>query len=101
MPNSSGDPKPTEAQGEPSNSENLDQTDDGHIPQQMDPAAQEPATDSESAVQSEDWWSATPPVGEWAKPDQHESHSACGSRSFEGVCHGGCLFLRAHDACFP
>jgi hypothetical protein len=71
MPNSSGEPKPTEAQGEPSNSENLDQTDTEHIPQEMDPAAQESATDSEGAVQSEeseDWWSASPPVAEWAKP---------------------------------
>jgi hypothetical protein len=68
MPNSSGDPKPTEAQGEPWNSENLDQTDDGHIPQEIDPEAKESAADSEDAVQSEDWWSASPPVGEWAKP---------------------------------
>src|SRR4029453_14766561 len=68
MLNPSGDPKPTEAEGEPLNSENLDQTESEHIAQQMDPAAQEPVTDSESAVQSEDWWSAVPPVGEWAKP---------------------------------
>jgi hypothetical protein len=68
MPNSSGEPKPTEAQGEPSNTENLDQTDSGHIPQEMDPAVQESATDSEGAVQSEDWWTASPPVAEWAKP---------------------------------
>jgi hypothetical protein len=68
MPNPSGDPKPTEAEGEPLNSENLDQTESEHIAQQMDPAAQEPVTDSESAVQSEDWWSAVPPVAEWAKP---------------------------------
>jgi hypothetical protein len=71
MPNSSGEPKPTEAQGEPSNSENLDRTDSEHIPQEMNPAAQESATDSEGAVQSEeseDWWSASPPVAEWAKP---------------------------------
>jgi Domain of unknown function (DUF4388) len=67
MPNSSGEPKSTEAQDELSNSENLDQTDSEHIPQEMDPATQEPA-DSEGAVQSEDWWSATPPVAEWAKP---------------------------------
>ena len=69
MPNSSGDPKPTEAKGEPWNSENLDQTDDGHIPQEIDPEAKESAADSEDAVQSEDWWSASPPVAEWAKPD--------------------------------
>jgi hypothetical protein len=96
MPNPSGDPKPTEAEGEPLNSENLDQTESEHIAQQMDPAAQEPVTDSESALQSEDWWSAVPPVAEWAKPTQHQSHSVCGSRSLEGVCHGGCLFLRTH-----
>jgi hypothetical protein len=68
MPNSSGEPKSTEAQGEPSNSENLDHTESEQIPQQVEPAAQESAADSEGAVQSEDWWSASPPVGEWAKP---------------------------------
>jgi hypothetical protein len=68
MPNSSGEPKPTEAQGEPSNSENLDQTDSGDAPQEMDPAAEESVTDSEGAVRSEDWWIPSPPVAEWAKP---------------------------------
>ncbi len=71
MPNSSGEPKSIETQDEPSNSENLDQTDSDHVPQEMDPAPQESATDSEGAVQSEeseDWWSASPPVAEWARP---------------------------------
>jgi hypothetical protein len=68
MPNSSGEPKHTEAQGEPSNSEDLDQADSGRIREEMDPAAEESATDSEGAVQSEDWWRASPPVAEWAKP---------------------------------
>jgi hypothetical protein len=68
MPNPSGEPKATEAQGKPSNRENLDQADSGHIPEEMDPAAQESAADSEAAVQSEDWWRASPPVAEWAKP---------------------------------
>jgi hypothetical protein len=72
MPNSSGEPKSTQAQDEPLKSENLDQTDSEHIPQEMEPAAQESAADSEGAVQSkesEDWWRASPPVAEWAKPD--------------------------------
>jgi hypothetical protein len=69
MPNPSGEPKPTEAQDEPSNSENLDQAGSRHTPEEMDPAAQDSATDSEGAVQSEDWWRASPPAAEWAKPD--------------------------------
>jgi hypothetical protein len=68
MPNSSGEPKSTETEGEPLNRENLDQTDSEPIPQEMDPAAQDSATDSERAVLSEDWWRASPPVAEWAKP---------------------------------
>ena len=71
MPNSSGEPKPTEAQGEPLTSEEQDQTSSERIPRETETAAQEPATDSESALQSEDsedWWVPSPPVGEWAKP---------------------------------
>ncbi len=68
MPKSSSKPKPTEAQGKPSPSENLDKTDRGNTPQEMDTAAQKSATDSEAAVQSKDWWVSSPPVGEWAKP---------------------------------
>ena len=66
MPKSSSKPKPTEAQGKPSPSENLDKTDRGNTPQEMDTAAQKSATDSEAAVQSKDWWVSSPPVGEWA-----------------------------------
>jgi hypothetical protein len=68
MPNSSGEPKHTEAQDEPSNSEDSHEAGSRHIPEEMDPAAEESATDSEGAAQSEDWWRASPPVAEWAKP---------------------------------
>jgi hypothetical protein len=68
MPNSSGEPKSTEAQGEPSDNENSDKTDRGSNPLETDPAAQEAATDSEVAARSKDWWVPSPPVGEWAKP---------------------------------
>jgi hypothetical protein len=67
MPKSAGKPKSTEAEGESSNSENLDQTDSGHTPQKTGPAPQEPA-DSEAAVRSKDWWVPSLPVGESAKP---------------------------------
>src|SRR4029450_13717819 len=68
MPNSSGEPKHTEAQDEHSNSEDSHEAGSRHIPEEMDPAAEESATDSEGAAQSEDWWRASPPVAEWAKP---------------------------------
>lgn len=61
MPNPSGEPEPTEAQGEASNNDNLDQTQSSYAPQDMDPAAEEAITDS-------DWWIPSPPVAEWAKP---------------------------------
>jgi hypothetical protein len=77
MPNSSGEPKPTEARGETSNNEDLDQADSRMVPQEMDTAAEEPVTDSEAADQSEDWWTPTPPVAEWAKPaNQHSAPAA-------------------------
>jgi hypothetical protein len=76
MPNSSGEPKPTDAQGEPSNNEDLGQADSGSVPQEMDPAAEEPVTDSEAAAQSEDWWTPTPPVAEWAKPANQNADQA-------------------------
>jgi hypothetical protein len=68
MPNSSGEPKATEAQGEASTSEAQDQTNREHIPQELETGAQEPPTDSEGTVHSEDWWTPSPPVPEWAKP---------------------------------
>jgi hypothetical protein len=68
MPNSSGEPNPTDAQSEPANREELDQTNDRNIPQEEETAAQEPATDAEAAARSEDWWSPSPPAADWAKP---------------------------------
>ncbi len=68
MPNSSGKPKPKKAQGEASTSERQDQTSSKHTPQELETKAQQPPPDSEDIVQSEDWWNASPPVGEWAKP---------------------------------
>ena len=68
MLKSSGQPKSTKAQGKPSNSENLDQTNRGPVLQEVDTAAQKPATDSEGTVRSREWRSPSAPVGEWAKP---------------------------------
>ena len=68
MPNSSGKPKPKKAQGEASTSERQDQTSSEHTPQELETKAQQPPTDSEDTVQSENWWNPSPPVAEWAKP---------------------------------
>ena len=68
MPKSSGQPKSTKAQGKPSNSDNLDQTNRGPVLPEGDTAAQKPATDSEGIVRSRDWRTPSAPVGEWAKP---------------------------------
>ena len=94
MPNSSGEPKPTEAQDETSNSENLDQAGSQHIPEDMDPAGQDSATDSEGAVQSEDWWQASPPVAEWAKPD---NASFTPDAEVDPSKASATAFLRAHE----
>jgi hypothetical protein len=76
MPNSPGEPNPTEAPDEPSNREELDQTNSGQVPQETETAAHEPAVDAEGAAQSQDWWSPPPPADEWAKPDNAISTSA-------------------------
>jgi hypothetical protein len=63
MPKSSGEPNPIEPQIERSNSEEQDQPDSAHVPQD-DEAVQEPASDAEPA-QAEDWWSASQPAADW------------------------------------
>ena len=68
MPKSSGQPKSTKAQGKPSNSDNLGQTNRGPVLPEGDSAAQKPATDSEGGVRSRDWRTRSSPFGEWAKP---------------------------------
>lgn len=67
MPNSSGEPNSTEAQSEPANREELDQTNNRDVPQEQETVAEEPA-DAEAAAKSQDWWSPSPPAADWAKP---------------------------------
>src|SRR6266513_4928411 len=62
MPQSSGEPQPTESEAEPSNGEKPDQASDQPVPEGEEPGAQE------SAAKPEDWWSPTQPAPEWAKP---------------------------------
>jgi hypothetical protein len=66
MPKSSGEPNPIEAHIESLNSEERDQADRTPVPEGDEPL-QEPAADAEAA-QSEDWWSASQPDDDWAKP---------------------------------
>jgi hypothetical protein len=66
MPKSSGEPNPIEAHIEPLNSEEPDQADRPLVPEGNEPL-QEPAAGAETA-QSEDWWSASGPDADWAKP---------------------------------
>ena len=69
MPKSSGEPNPIEPQIERANSEEQDQPDSAHVPQE-DEAVQESASDAESA-QAEDWWSASQQAVDWAAPATH------------------------------
>ena len=68
MPNPSGEPKPTEAEGETSNSENLDQTESDTLqkygscwPKSQLRIRKVPSNPRTGGAQS-------PPVAEWAKP---------------------------------
>jgi hypothetical protein len=69
MPPSSGEPNPTEARVEPSNSEELDQADSRHVLKEEKTDSEEGSTVAKGAPQSEDWWTAPQPgATDWAKP---------------------------------
>ena len=69
MPQSSGEPNPTEARVEPSNSEELDQANRRHDLKEEKTDSQEGGTVAEGAPRSEDWWTAPQPgATDWAKP---------------------------------
>jgi hypothetical protein len=66
MPKSSGKPKSIEAQMEPSDSEERDQTDSPPAPQEEEPIP-EVGENVESAP-SEEWWRASEPAPDWSQP---------------------------------
>jgi hypothetical protein len=68
MPNSSGESKPTDAQAEAANSEDLSQGDDRPVSQEETNVSEESSTVAEGPPQSSDWWSVPPAAGEWAQP---------------------------------
>src|SRR5437660_1543778 len=67
MPQSPGEPDPTEARVEPTNSEEFDQANSRHDLYQA--ASEESSTVAEGAAESEDWWTTPEPGAiDWAKP---------------------------------
>src|ERR1043166_486082 len=66
MPKSSGQPKSIEAQMEPSDSEEREETDSPRLPEEEE-STPEAAANVES-VQSDDWWHASDPAPDWAQP---------------------------------
>jgi hypothetical protein len=66
MPKAAGKPKLLEAQMERSNSEQRDQI-DRPAGQHEEESAPKPA-ESPEPLQSEDWWSASAPLSDWAEP---------------------------------
>src|SRR5713226_7823191 len=69
MSQSSGEPNPTEAQVEPSNSEELDQANSRHALEEEKTDSEESSTLAEGTPQSEDWWTVPEPgATDWAKP---------------------------------
>jgi hypothetical protein len=71
MPKSSGQPKPIEAQMEPSDSEEREETDSQPVPQEEE-STPEAAANAET-VQSGDWWHASDPAPAWAQPTTEPS----------------------------
>src|SRR6266704_3217280 len=69
MPHSSGEPNPTEARVEPSNSEEFDQADSRHVLNEEKTDSEEGSTVAKGTPQSEDWWTAPQPgTTDWGKP---------------------------------
>jgi len=69
MPPSSGEPNPTEARFEPSNSEESDQASSPHVLKEEKTDAEDGSTVAESVAESEGWWTAPQPgATDWAKP---------------------------------
>ena len=67
MPQSPGEPDPTEARVEPTNSEEFDQANSRH--DLYEAASEESSTVAEGAAESEDWWTTPEPGAiDWAKP---------------------------------
>src|SRR6266581_2102033 len=69
MEKSSRKPRVTEAQVEPVDNEDLDQADDQPVSQTEEAASEETGTPETAPPQSQDWWSASQPAGDWAQPD--------------------------------
>src|SRR5437870_5066164 len=67
MPQSPGEPNPTEARVEPTNSEEFDQANSRH--DLYEAASEESSTVAEGAAESEDWWTTPEPGAiDWAEP---------------------------------
>ena len=74
MPQSPGEPDPTEARVEPTDSEEFDQANSRHVLQEAKTASEESSTVAEGAAESEDWWTTPEPgATDWAKPGSSAS----------------------------
>src|SRR5438046_7448257 len=66
MPNTAGEPEPTEGPLESSGSEESDHVENRSLSKEEEPAAQASAS-GEAAAETQDWWSAEP-ASDWAQP---------------------------------
>src|SRR5438067_12966842 len=74
MPQSPGEPDPTEARVEPTDSEEFDQANSRHVFQEAKTASEETSTVAEGAADSEDWWTTPEPgATDWAPPGSSAS----------------------------
>ena len=68
MQKSLGEPEPTEGRVEPSDIEQLDQSSGRYAPQEEKTSSEGTGMEAKGAAQSQEWWSTSQPVGEWAQP---------------------------------
>ncbi len=92
MPQSSGEPHPTEPQAEPSNGDKPDEASDQPVPEGEEPAAQE------SAAKPEDWWSPTQPEPDWAKHSASAPATAVEPPKESGAAD---VYFCGHTTLFP
>src|SRR6266700_5725506 len=96
MPKSSGQPKSIEAQMEPSDNEEREETDTPPVPQEDEPMAEAGA--NVESVESDNWWSASEPAPDWSQPATGTTDTEIIPRKEPGTAD---VYFCGHTSLFP
>src|SRR6266700_7566065 len=96
MPKSSGQPKSIEAQMEPSDNEEREETDTPPVPQEDEPMAEAGA--NVESVGSDNWWSASEPAPDWSQPATEATDTEVIPRKEPGTAD---VYFCGHTSLFP